>query len=210
MSPELLRDPQPPTRSSDCYAIGMVIYETISGREPFYNLADLVACTKILEGKRPHLKARFPENLRKMLDQCWMDQPNDRPRIDDVLCCLEESSDFEMPPFASDDETEDCSNSSDPTVSLPGDQNRTSDAATTPGSPAPRVGVNGGGFYQVTATQPYLLLPMYHRAGPAYDCWSNWSGWKTQSQIADANFQPGFKHPEIRTLPHTYLQHPHF
>ena len=59
MSPELI-DPQRfglegsfPTTSSDCYALGMVIYETISGRVPFHELANMEVFAKVLRGGRP-------------------------------------------------------------------------------------------------------------------------------------------------------------
>ena len=59
MSPELI-DPQRfglensrPTKSSDCYALGMVIYETISGHLPFHKDADMTVFVKVLNGKRP-------------------------------------------------------------------------------------------------------------------------------------------------------------
>jgi hypothetical protein len=60
MSPELL-NPEVfglkddcPTRSSDCYALGMVIYEVLSGQVPFaqYRNNHGVA-TKVLRGGRP-------------------------------------------------------------------------------------------------------------------------------------------------------------
>ena len=59
MSPELIA-PQRfgfknsrPTKPSDCYALGMVIYETISGNLPFHEHTDLAVFAKVLEGERP-------------------------------------------------------------------------------------------------------------------------------------------------------------
>jgi len=98
MSPELI-NPQRfgfenscPTKSSDCYAFGMVIYETISGRLPFHKYTDLTVFVKVLEGERPLREAGFTNSLWEILELCWVPQPDARPRIEDVLHCLEGSS----------------------------------------------------------------------------------------------------------------------
>jgi hypothetical protein len=95
MSPELI-DPQRfgfknsrPTKSSDCYALGMVIYETISGNLPFPEHANLTVFVKVLAGERPPRKVRFVGGLWELVEQCWAPQPNDRPSIKDVLHRLE-------------------------------------------------------------------------------------------------------------------------
>ena len=111
MSPELI-DPQrfglensPPTKSSDCYALGMVIYETISGHLPFHQHADLTVFVRVLAGERPVRGAGFAESLWKMMAQCWTPQANDRPSIQDVLLCLDRVSGLpEPPPFGLDGE----------------------------------------------------------------------------------------------------------
>jgi len=104
MSPELIA-PQRfgfkksrPTKASDCYALGMVVYETISGNLPFHKHADLTVVMKVLEGEHPPRGARFTGGLWKMLGQCWTPQPNNRPSIEDVRQCLETSSILSEPP----------------------------------------------------------------------------------------------------------------
>jgi serine/threonine protein kinase len=96
MSPELI-DPQRfgveqscRTKSSDCYALGMVVYETISGRPPFHQHADLTVVMKVLEGERPTRGAGFAGSLWHMLTLCWAPQPDNRPTIEDVFQCLKE------------------------------------------------------------------------------------------------------------------------
>ena len=95
MSPELILPQQfgfkksRPTISSDCYALGMVIYETITGNMPFHEHTDLTVFVKVLAGERPSRGVKFTESLWKMLELCWAPQPNDRPSIEDVLQCLE-------------------------------------------------------------------------------------------------------------------------
>lgn len=103
MGPELI-DPQRfgfensrPTKGSDCYALGMVMYETISGHLPFPQHGDLTIILKVLAGEYPPRGAAFPENLWKMLERCWTSQPDGRPSIEDVLQCLEGTSNLPGP-----------------------------------------------------------------------------------------------------------------
>jgi serine/threonine protein kinase len=113
MSPELIAPEQfglkssRPTESSDCYALGMVIYETISGHLPFHEDADLAVFAKVLKGKRPLRGAGFTKGLWRMLERCWASQPSDRPSVGDVLRCLEMPSDLsELPSSGADEGTE--------------------------------------------------------------------------------------------------------
>jgi len=114
MAPELI-DPEGfglerccPTKRSDCYAFGMVVYEVISGHPPFHKHTDLTVFKKVLEGKRPPRVVGFAESLWGMLELCWEPQPGARPKIDYVLQCLERLSNSSNPPSPGvDEETED-------------------------------------------------------------------------------------------------------
>jgi hypothetical protein len=107
MSPELF-DPEirgsGPTKYSDCYALGMVIYEVLSGRVPFYQYGDLIVPSIVFQGNRPG-KPKGPEgvwfkdDVWVVLERCWSSQPDERPTIEDVLQCLEAlSSAWTSPP----------------------------------------------------------------------------------------------------------------
>ena len=108
MSPELLdseiQDRHHTTRS-DCYALGMVIYEVLSGRTPFHQYRNIDIPRKVLGGDRPERPQGVEENwfvgageVWGVLEHCWMPQPGDRPSIEDVLRCLEECSRSWTPP----------------------------------------------------------------------------------------------------------------
>ena len=103
MSPELL-DPEQfgldhgrPTKESDCYALGMVIYEVLAGQRPFQLLKDHVVTRRVTNGERPRRPegakgAWFPDDLWKMLSLCWATDTQSRPSIEVVRECLEQVS----------------------------------------------------------------------------------------------------------------------
>ena len=109
MSPELF-DPENfglknsrPTKRSDCYALGMVIYEVLSRRVPFYEHANFAVVVRVSRGEYPgkprgEERALFTDDIWRILKCCWKSNPGDRPRVKDVLECLERSSRSWMPP----------------------------------------------------------------------------------------------------------------
>ena len=110
MSPELIAPDDfglktsRPTKVSDCYSLGMVIYETVSGNPPFHKDRDIAVFMKVVKGERPRYMHGFPKNLWEILEQCWMPQPSDRPSVEKVLECLEVHSNLSAPPLLTIDE----------------------------------------------------------------------------------------------------------
>ena len=100
MSPELI-DPgsfklkkSSPTKESDCYALGMVIYEVLTGATPFSLHSTPLVIKKVLEGERPERPAGkegalFTDDLWRTLGFCWKQQPVERTNAKAVLPCLE-------------------------------------------------------------------------------------------------------------------------
>ncbi|KAF9779225.1 kinase-like domain-containing protein [Thelephora terrestris] len=108
MSPELLYpekfglDHSCPAKESDCYALGMVIYEVISGQVPFALFKEYIAMRKISDGEHPARPEGaegvwFTDDLWRMLGLCWATQAQSRPSIEDVLECLERASSAWVP-----------------------------------------------------------------------------------------------------------------
>jgi len=143
ISPELIAprrfgfEDSRPTKPSDCYALGMVIYETITGNLPFYKDTDLTVFVKVVEGERPPRGARFPDNLWNMLELCWVPRPNGRPSVEDVLRCLGMTPNLPEPPSPWADERmdKDCDDW-DSTTGSSAALHGTGDATATEWSPA--------------------------------------------------------------------------
>ena len=116
MSPELfvpeefdLKDRRP-TKNSDCYALGMVIYEVLSGQKPFARYERYAVVVRIHRGERPvrprRVKGRwFSYDIWNMLERCWERNPGDRPRVEEVLHYLEASRSWTPPLIVADPTT---------------------------------------------------------------------------------------------------------
>ena len=112
MSPELLHPEHfgfkqsQPTDKSDCYALGMVVLEVLSGEPPFPHDKDLIVMRKVIEGERPKRPEVlwFTDNIWRTLEQCWSPQPSDRPTIEAVLQNLGPVPNYwqQFPPIAED------------------------------------------------------------------------------------------------------------
>ena len=111
MGPELL-DPEQfqlgdsrPTKESDCYALGMVIYEVLSGQVPFALLKVLIAIREVIMGGRPQRPEGmdgvwFTDDVWEVVNLCWEAQPERRPSIETVFECLERASEtWKSPPL---------------------------------------------------------------------------------------------------------------
>ena len=102
MSPELLPDrfglmDSRPTKESDCYALGMVIYEVLSGQVPFAGLKDFIVIPKVVEGEHPERSGvgeglLLTDGLWEMLNRCWTTEPKSRPRVKAVFKRLDRVS----------------------------------------------------------------------------------------------------------------------
>jgi hypothetical protein len=99
MSPELI-DPEMfglkgscPTQESDCYALGMVIYEVLSGQTPFAPCKGAIVIQKVLGGERPERPQGsdgklFTDDVWRIVQLCWKSHPSERTSAKDVYLDL--------------------------------------------------------------------------------------------------------------------------
>ena len=107
MSPELLAPAafglkeSRPTKESDYYALGMVIYEVLSGKIPFAQCSYSTVPFRILNGERPSRPQGeegipFTDEIWGTLELCWKPQPRERTNARDVLLNLEGNPFFDV------------------------------------------------------------------------------------------------------------------
>ena len=117
MSPELIYpegfglDKTHPTKESDCYALGMVFYEVLSGRTLFAPSRAPLIIQKVLQGERPTRPrgeggALFTDGIWRTLELCWKHVPGERTSVRAVLPFLEEALLIPWPSSDTDESVE--------------------------------------------------------------------------------------------------------
>ncbi|KAF9643492.1 kinase-like protein [Thelephora ganbajun] len=99
MSPEIMWPEQfnikdgRPTKESDVYSLGILIYEVVCGHRPFPELNELAAVNEFQQGKYPPWPAvGLTDPLWKTLQSCWWREREMRPSANTVLKRLGEAS----------------------------------------------------------------------------------------------------------------------
>ncbi|CAB4421451.1 unnamed protein product [Rhizophagus irregularis] len=79
MAPEIFQG-QTYTEASDIYSFGMIMWEFMTGRRPFWNENhDIELIIKICDGLRPPIVTNAPEGYIELMKSCWHSDPNKRP-----------------------------------------------------------------------------------------------------------------------------------
>jgi len=77
-----------PNKKSDVYSVGILLWELTSGRPPFSNLdiyyQNYSLRNDIVEGTREESIPNTPDKYVKLYKECWDDNPDNRPDIQDV------------------------------------------------------------------------------------------------------------------------------
>jgi eukaryotic-like serine/threonine-protein kinase len=82
------------TAASDVYAVGMMIYEAISGERPFSsdNTYGLLYQHVEAEVPRPRVRGAYPSALASLAMRCLAKTPEGRPSMNEVAALLEEAT----------------------------------------------------------------------------------------------------------------------
>src|SRR5207248_3569478 len=84
MSPEIFQG-QKYTTASDVYSFGMIMWELMTGRRPFWDQDhDTELIIKICDGLRPPIVINAPEGYIELMKQCWHSDPMKRPTASEL------------------------------------------------------------------------------------------------------------------------------
>src|SRR6266511_3652859 len=84
MAPEILRRKEY-TIASDIYSFGMIMWELITGRMPFWDQNnDIELIIKICKNFRPPIIKNVHNGYVKLMKECWNSDPNKRPTAFDI------------------------------------------------------------------------------------------------------------------------------
>jgi serine/threonine protein kinase len=85
VAPEIFRG-QKYTKASDIYSFGMIMWELMTGRRPFWNHEhDAELIIKICDGLHPPIDTNAPEGYIELMQECWNPDPNKRPTVTDLM-----------------------------------------------------------------------------------------------------------------------------
>ena len=87
MAPEIFQG-QKYTKASDIYSFGMIMWEFMTGRRPFWDRnhdTDLII--EIMDGLRPPIVTNAPEGYIELMKDCWHSDPKKRPAIHSIHSC---------------------------------------------------------------------------------------------------------------------------
>jgi serine/threonine protein kinase len=79
MAPEIFEG-QKYTMASDIYSFGMIMWEFMTGRRPFWDQNhDTELIIEIYDGLRPPIVTNAPEGYIELMKECWHPDPEKRP-----------------------------------------------------------------------------------------------------------------------------------
>lgn len=95
MAPEIWKE-MVYSKPVDVYAFGVTAYEIITNEKPFDDIKNaIILAFEVLNLKRrPEFKFPIPPCYKKLIEDCWNDNPNKRPTFDQIVQELKNNHDF--------------------------------------------------------------------------------------------------------------------
>lgn len=93
LSPEQMRNPSGVDRRSDIWAVGLLLYELLTGASPFQGLNAAQTCLRLSQGPVPRVEQGcpgIPADLAALIHRCLELDPSRRPQTaDELMAALE-------------------------------------------------------------------------------------------------------------------------
>jgi hypothetical protein len=70
-------------------SFGIVLWELLTRREPFDDVHPVRAALQVMDGIRPELPADLNPELRSLIQDCWHQEPDQRPTFHEIRLRLE-------------------------------------------------------------------------------------------------------------------------
>ncbi|CAI2183909.1 4581_t:CDS:2 [Funneliformis geosporum] len=84
------------TKASDIYSFGMIMWEFLTGRRPFWDkIHDTELIIDICDNIRPETDINAPEGYIELIQSCWDSVPYNRPTADDIISKIKNNRKFE-------------------------------------------------------------------------------------------------------------------
>jgi len=88
MAPESLTD-QKYSKKSDVFSYSITIFEIVTRGNPWPDINPVQASQKVIKGERNNIPTNCPPILKKIMELCWRQSPEERPDFNEILDLLE-------------------------------------------------------------------------------------------------------------------------
>ncbi|POG81465.1 kinase-like domain-containing protein [Rhizophagus irregularis DAOM 181602=DAOM 197198] len=106
MAPEIFQGREY-TKASDIYSFGMIMWELMTGRRPFWDRNhDTELIIEIFDGLRPPIVTNAPNGYIELMKECWHSDPKRRPLATDIFDRVNEIIEEELENYNNNDSTE--------------------------------------------------------------------------------------------------------
>ncbi|KNC87617.1 hypothetical protein SARC_00248 [Sphaeroforma arctica JP610] len=89
--PSILKN-QKASKRADVYSFAVVLWEMLTGQEPFAGMDPMSIAWLVMEGECLPIPEGVPEPFKTLLNQCFQTEPEDRPEFNYILKTIEDAS----------------------------------------------------------------------------------------------------------------------